>query len=182
MEKVLQEIGYLLSLNGNRMNLLKLMKELYLIDRKSIEEQDTSLSGDEYFSLPHGPVLTVTLNLLTDLSLSDDSSWAAYLKVEKSKYYPDIVLHKKAPDDRLSEKDKEYIQAISDEFKDYGPKEIEEYTHTKLPEWKDPKGSSIKIRFEDIMFALGKTREEIAEAKREYNNMRNLSKCLETAL
>lgn len=35
-KKVLQIISYLLSLNGNKMDKLKLMKELYLIDRMSI--------------------------------------------------------------------------------------------------------------------------------------------------
>jgi hypothetical protein len=176
--KILQEIGYLLSLNGDRMNPGKLMKELYLIDRKSIEEQDTSLSGDEYFISMHGIVLKLTSCLIKDLSESNDNYWAAYLKIEKSNYSPDIVLHSKTPDDSLSEKDKDYIREISDKFKDYGPEEIEEYTRTKLPEWKDPHGGPIKIRFEDIMSALGRTQEEIMEAKREYNRMEILVGCL----
>ena len=62
--KILQVIGYLLSLNDNKMNLLKLLKELYLIDRESIKDTNFSLSGDEYFSLNHGPVLSATKNLL----------------------------------------------------------------------------------------------------------------------
>lgn len=65
--KILHEILYLLSLNDNKMNLLKLMKELYLIDRESINERDSSVSGDVFFSMPHGPVLSQTLNLCYDL-------------------------------------------------------------------------------------------------------------------
>jgi hypothetical protein len=49
VEKILQEIGYLLSLNGGRVNLFELMKELYLIDSESIAERDSSISGDSYF-------------------------------------------------------------------------------------------------------------------------------------
>jgi hypothetical protein len=179
-EKILQEVGYLLSLNDNRMNLLKLMKELYLIDRESITERDSSISEDSYFSLPHGPVLSFTLNMLNDLSLNSDNPWAIYLKSEHARYYHNIILFKETPEDRLSKKDKSYIKIISDKFKNFKDREIEDYTHRKLPEWKDPKGSSIRIRFEDIMLALGKTRKEILDAKEEYENINNLSKCLKT--
>lgn len=173
-EKILQEIGYLLSRNDNRMNLLKLMKELYLIDRLSISERDSSVSGDSYFSLPHGPVLSSTLNMLYDFPLNKDNQWGAYLRSEKSKYHPDIVLLKEIPDDMLSAKDKSYIEIISDEFRNFGNKEIEDYTHINLPEWKDPHGGSKRIRFEDIMSALGKTRDEIMESKKEYERINNL--------
>ena len=70
-DKVLQEIVYLLGLNGGKMNLLKLMKELYLIDREAIAERDTSVSGDIFFSMKHGPVLSLTLNMLNDLNGSE---------------------------------------------------------------------------------------------------------------
>ena len=173
--KILQIIGHLLSLNDNKMNLLKLLKELYLIDRLSIEETNFSLSGDEYFSLQHGPVLSATKSLLEDLGRDKDNDWNNFLiKNNDTKYYPDIELIKNTEDDFLSEKDKEYIEIISNRFKDYNEWKIEHYTHT-LEEWKDQKGSSIKIRYEDIMKALNKTDEEIKEAKKEYNVFNELS-------
>lgn len=173
--KILQIVGYLLSLNGGKMNLLKLMKELYLIDRLSIEETNFSLSGDEYFSLKHGPVLSAAKNILEDLGRDKDSDWNNFLiKNDGIKYYPNIELIKNTNDDFLSDKDKEYIEIISNKFKDYNEWEIEEYTHT-LEEWKDPNGSSIKIRYEDIMRALNKNDEEIKEAKKEYEVFNGLS-------
>ena len=172
-EKILQEIVYLLSLNDNRMNLLKLMKELYLVDRASIEERDTSVSGDVFYSMPHGPVLSQTLNMLNDLV---NNNWGEYLDAVESKYYPDIQLKKEIVYDRLSNKDKEYINFISKKFKNYAPKQLEEYTHT-LPEWVDPNGSSKKIRYKDVMLALGKSEEEITIAKTEYEKISELS-CL----
>jgi hypothetical protein len=165
IENILQEIGYLLSLNDNKMNLLKLVKELYLIDRLSIAERDSSISGDSYFSLPHGVILSCTFNMLNDLQLSGDNPWGTYLKSEESKYYPDIVLLEEIPDDRLNAKDKSYIKIISDDFRSFGNKEIEDYMHKNLPEWKKPHDSCNRIQFEDIMFALGKTRKEISESK-----------------
>ena len=170
-DKILQEIVYLLSLNDNRMNLLKLMKELYLIDRASIEERDTSVSGDVFFSMPHGPVLSQTLNMLTDLV---NNNWGEYLEKVRANYF-DIVLKKDISLDRLSVKDKEYIQNISKQFKEYTPEQLETYTHS-LPEWIDPKGSSVKIRYRDVMLALGKSEEEIYSAKQEYEKISELSR------
>lgn len=170
-DKILQEIIYLLSLNDNRMNLLKLMKELYLIDRTSIDERDTSVSGDVFYSMPHGPILSQTLNMLNDLV---NNKWGDYLDAVSAKYYPDIQIKQEMDFDRLSHKDKSYIKAISEEFKNFTPKELENFTHT-LPEWVDPKGSSKKIRYRDVMLALGKSEEEISVAKEEYEKISELS-------
>lgn len=170
-DKILQEIIYLLSLNNKRMNLLKLMKELYLIDRTSIDERDTSVSGDVFYSMPHGPILSQTLNMLNDLV---NNKWGDYLDAVSAKYYPDIQIKQEIDFDRLSYKDKSYIKAISEKFKNFTPKELENFTHT-LPEWVDPKGSSIKIRYRDVMLALGKSEEEISAAKEEYEKISELS-------
>ncbi len=170
-KKIIQIITYLLSLNNNKLNLLKLMKELYLIDRLSISERDTSLSGDTYVSMSHGPVLSITLNLIRD------DFFKRYIKQIPAKYFPDIELTKSAGEDLLSAKDKEYINSVSSKFAKYSPRQLEEYTH-KLKEWVDPLGSSIKIRYRDIMKALGKSDEEIKQAKLEYEQISNLTNFL----
>lgn len=171
-EKVLQMIIYLLSLNGGQMNLLKLMKELYLIDRLSIDERDSSVSGDVFFSMPHGPVLSQTLSMLTILPAYP--AWFEYLGSDRNSYFPDIILKKQVSEfDRLSEKDKTYIRNISEQFKNYTEFEIEDYTH-HLAEWVDPKGSSRKIRFQDVMRALNKSDDEIMAAKKEYDDINEL--------
>lgn len=172
-DKVLQTICYLLSLNNKKMNLLKLMKELYLIDRLSIQETNFSLSGDEHYSLNHGPVLSATKNLLEDLGRDSNNYWDIFLTKKRSKYYPDICLINEIDTDCLSKKDMEYIQSISDKYKNYNEWDLQNYTHS-LREWKDPKGSSKKIRYVDIMHALGKTDDEIANAKKEYEAWEDL--------
>lgn len=168
--KILQEIAYLLSLNNNRMNLLKLMKELYLIDRASIDERDSSVSNDIFVSMPHGPVLSQTLNMLYELP---NNNWSDYLDKIEARFFPDIQLKGCINFDRLSSKDREYIEKISTQFKDYTPLQLEDYTH-QLPEWVDPAGSSFKIRFRDVMKALGKSDDEIIAAKKEYENINDL--------
>lgn len=166
-KKVLQIISYLLSLNNGKMSKLKLIKELYLIDRMSIDEDDVSLSGDDFFSLPHGPVLSLTLNIINDIP---DNTWAEYLEIKGKNT---IHLIKEFDEGRLSKRDKYFIETVSEKYKDYSPSQLRNFSHT-LSEWRDPKGSNRKIRFADIMKALGKSDEEIAEAKAEYDNISKL--------
>lgn len=171
-EKVLHEIAFLLKLNGNRMHLSKLVKELYLIDRLSIKERDSSVSGDSFCSMDHGPVLSGTLNMLHEIATNQ---WGNYLQAIKTRdYFPDIYLNNDLEPDLLSEKEREYISKISNQFLNYTPAQIEEYT-CRLPEWRNPKGSSRKIKFVDIMKGLNKSDDEIIEAQAEYEFFEALS-------
>ena len=172
-EKILQVIGYILSLNAGKMNLLKLMKELYLIDRQSIELRETSISGDTYFSMDHGPILSYTLNLLS--AVRDDVGFLSdYIDITKGNLYKaDVKIKKETTISLLSKRDLMIIEDIHAKFLNHTPKEIEDYTH-ELPEWKNPSGSSVKIRYSDIMKALGRTDEDIAIAKSEYEAISNL--------
>ena len=62
--KTAQAAAYLLYKSGGSMKHLKLMKLLYLADRLSWQERDYAITGDEYYSLPYGPVLSKTLDLM----------------------------------------------------------------------------------------------------------------------
>lgn len=165
-KKVLQEIVYLLKLNGNQMPLIKLIKELYLIDRLSISERETSVSGDYFFSMNHGPILSFTFNMLRDITRS---GWRDYLQaVESGHYFPDIsIIAKQIGEDLLSEKEKGYISRISEEFFNYSSSEIADFTY-RLPECNYQEGSSKEIKFADIMTALRKSDKDIRVAKEEY--------------
>ena len=167
-KRMLQIISYLLSLNNNEMDKLKLIEELYLIDRASIDENNTSVSGDEFFSLKYGPVLSNTLNIINDIPNGND--WAEYLSINNNK---EIRLIKPFDEGRLSKKDKYFIQLISDKYKTYTTLQLVDYAHT-LPEWKEPEDTNRKIRFVDIMKALGKSDEEIIYAKKEYDGLSEL--------
>lgn len=171
-QKILQMIAYLLKLNNNEMNMIKLMKELYLIDRESISERNCSVSGDTYYNMKHGPVLSGTYNNLNELDRKVNS-WDAYLKTSPCEYYPNIILTEYPGDDWLSQKDKEYITRISEKYFDTDRWILVEYTHT-LDEWQNPGKGCDKIKFQSIMKALGKNDEEIDFAKTEYDQYNQL--------
>ncbi len=49
---------------GGMINILKLVKLLYLADRESLQKHGNPISFDRLVSMDHGPVLSRTLNLI----------------------------------------------------------------------------------------------------------------------
>lgn len=170
-DKVLHSICYILKNNNNKINLLKLMKLLYLADRNSIKKTLQSISGDNFISMKYGPVLSNTLNILYSLK---DSDWGEYLRLEKNtSYYLDVVLIKDCSLKKLNAFEINILEEIDKEFKNYNEWEIVDYTHKNIAEWKETKNSK-KIRFYEIAKNLGFSDEEIEIAKEEYEELDRL--------
>lgn len=171
--KTAQATAYLLYRAGGTMEHIKAMKLLYLADRLSWEKYNFSITGDDYYSLPYGPVLSNTLNLMRgeDLAIYQNKSvWAEWI-ADKEDHKISI---KKAIDftdeyalDELSESDVEILDEIFNKYGSFKPFALVEYTHNPkyIPEWKNPNGKSIPITLNELLTALGKTASEIEEIK-----------------
>ncbi len=177
--KVAQMAAYFLSRNDGTLPIVKLMKLLYLADRKSLEWFGMPISGDRMVSMPHGPVLSRTYDLMSGSSQSGDGGWdcwvadraahAVSLKDCDNRAAPDF------PD--LSDADLEILDSIQAEFGHMGKWEIRDYTHDRCAEWRDPQGSSRPIFYKDVFLALGRSSEEASAAQQEiesYNSMDQL--------
>lgn len=112
-EKMLQVIGYLLLLNGNRMNMSNLIYDLHLIDCESFNERQTTVSGYIPRNSPNEALLMILSMTFKSMELISTKGWNYYLHSEDvAGVWPDLVLDKKTPEDRLSKKDKEYIEKV----------------------------------------------------------------------
>ena len=155
--KVAQMAAYLLAKGERRMAHLKLMKLLYLADRRSMDVYGFPISGDRVVAMPHGPVLSMTLNLIDGDVESCEDGWESWIS-DKANHQ---VALKRTPSpellDELSVADLGALDAVWNEFGHMTQWAIRDYTHDHCPEWKDPNGSSVAIPFEDIFGALGKT-------------------------
>lgn len=157
--KATQTAGLILELQGPRMSYMKLIKLMYLADRKSLIETGYPITGDRLVSMDRGPVLSRVLNLITDDCFSPDSQWRRYIS-EPSSY--EIELNEVPPTDELSEYEIAVIGDIVDQFGHMDRWMLVEYTH-ELPEWTDPEGSSLQIDERVILRAAGKSDEEIED-------------------
>lgn len=173
--KVAQMAAYLLKKRGGCMSHLKLMKLLYLADREAMDRYGAPMSGDRVVSMPQGPVLSMTLNLVDGDIESSPNGWDGWVS---DKANNEVALCRNFEDtelDELSPADIEVLDKVWAEFGRMGRWEIRDYTH-RLPEWIDPHGSSHPIPHRDILLALGRSPEVADELSKDLEAEQNIDK------
>lgn len=176
--KTAQAACFLVELNGGAMNYMVLIKLLYLSDRRSLVETGLPITGDQMVSMPHGPVLSRTYDQINmgEPPETDEEAvhWYEYM-TEPDGY---TVRKKKDPEtDQLSQYELDVLAEIYEKFGQMNRWRLRDFTHT-LPEWVDPRGSSLPIEPETILRAHGKSSTEIErmiEDAEEVWFMRNLN-------
>lgn len=164
---------------GNSMPHLKLIKLLYLAERTSIQRNNYPVLGDELFSMPHGPILSRTLNYMKSYVPAGNGwdKWVSPIKNNKvslaRRYKPEDL-------DFLSEATLDVLAEVWNRFGSMDQWEISEYTHQNCPEWKDPHDSSTPITYEEVLCALGYEKEAAAEAASELETQRGIAQALLT--
>lgn len=144
---------------------LKLMKLLYLSERKSLVRFGHGMCDDYLVSMDYGPVLSSTLNLIGG-SPGHKNVWSNYISdkadnkvslVDRSIPIEDL--------DELSRADIRIMDGLWKKFKDWNQFDLADYTHNRenCPEWVDPKGSSIPINLKTLFLSSGLV-DEVAEA------------------
>ena len=162
-KKAAQASAYLLGRADAPMNYMKLIKLLYLADRTSLMRFEAPITGDAYFAMKFGPVLSETLNLLK--GDSDDSYWSRYIH-RRSKF---LVERRKNPGvGELSPAEIGILEETWQQYNKLSQFELAELTHRICPEWVEPQGSGRKpIKHRDILRCSGRTDAEIREIERD---------------
>ena len=137
--------------------MLKLTKLLYLAERRSFEKFGEPLIGDHPVSMPHGPVLSTTLDNVNGMITSSEGGWEAWI-ADREGHFLDLRDRSaiRSTDSllELSEADLEILGETWNRFGAMGQWQLRDWTHENCPEWRDPEGSSVPIRFEDLFAAL----------------------------
>ncbi len=161
--KATDAAAFLLSLNGNKLPYLKLMKLLYIADRTSLSEYHYSITTDSYYSMKYGPVVSGIYDCISHWGdLPDESPWKNTITINKQEYTAEL---KKNDCDyiMLSEEEKDILKAVNNEHTEDGQFELSEFTYS-FAEWKDPGQSRIPLPIEDIIDATIKDKSEKEEA------------------
>ena len=165
-DKATQAAGMFLKLRGKPMSHLKLMKLLYLADRGALLRWRRPITFDSYVSMPQGPVLSQTLNVLNGES---DTSGPWNQAISSPSNY-EVTLIKDPGTDKLSDAEVSIIEETFGRFGTMSRWALCDYTHT-LPEWQDPNGSSIPIDYKDVLRGDGKTEIQIQSILEELENI-----------
>lgn len=143
--------------SGQKMSLLKLMKLLYIADRESIRKYGESISNDMAVSMPHGPVLSRTLDLINGFANSSPDGWAAYITDREENQ---VALAKPFNAEELDELNLAELRILESVWSKFGTMtqwDLRDWTHDRAncPEWVDPNGSSRPIPAAQIAQAVG---------------------------
>jgi uncharacterized phage-associated protein len=165
-KKAAQAGAHLLVRNNGTMNYMMLVKLMYLADRTTLIERGQTITGDEMFALPKGPVLSTVLDWISEGSplSAPQPAWFEYISIPENY---SVSLKKANPEvDELSDYELQVLDNVYDRFGKMNRWDLVKLLHDALPEWTDPQGSSFRIAPEKILEAAHRTPEEISRIAR----------------
>ena len=176
VRKATQVAGWFIQKEGGEMNIMKLVKLVYLLDRLSLQRRGLPVLGGDYFSMKNGPVTSEFLDLLNAGSLDGVlSDWEQFIS-DRTDHV--VALRAEAQTDRLSESELLLMGEIYSQHGQKNPFQLVEWCHHHCSEWHPGTQGRREIRVEDILESVGKTPEQICQIVAEEDTHR----CLDSIL
>jgi uncharacterized phage-associated protein len=161
LEKAAQAAHFFIRKQGGEMDVLKLVKLLYLADRESFEQRRIHIIGGRYFSMPHGPVTSEVLNILNAGTPDEDSVWERLISDRA-----DHRVAARVPEvdyDELAASELRVLNHVWETFGHMTKWQLRDWTHQHCEEWSDPSGSRIEISARQLAQCFAWSESEISE-------------------
>lgn len=146
----------LLMHTGHSMDLYRLLKLLYIADRRSLVETGYAITGDTMVSMRFGTVLSSVYDAIKDSRKFP--TWSEY--IGRGNENSVVLLEAEPEAGELSRYEVGLLREVHSEFGNYSFNDLRDFTH-ELPEWRDPGNSSSPIAPEEILRSAGRSEEEI---------------------
>ncbi|MFA5925766.1 MAG: Panacea domain-containing protein [Parcubacteria group bacterium] len=136
--KATQLLNYLAQKEGGKINFLKSMKLVYLIDKFHLRKYGKTITGDLYYAMSKGPVASNTKDickyiLRDDMDYGKNDYYDKYIKKGRVKFTLQSI---QQPDlEYFSEVEIESIDAVYEQFKGFSGFKLVDITHDTF-EWK----------------------------------------------
>jgi uncharacterized phage-associated protein len=161
--KAAQIAAFFIQKAGGNINVLKLVKLIYLADRKCMEEYDFPMTYDHLVSMDHGPVNSIIYNCINGMR-EDQKEWDAIIADRAAHNVGLTGGAHEVSFDRLSKAELRVLENAWAAFGKMGEWEIRDWTHENCPEWDNPHGSSKPISYKYVFtFLKKKNAHELAE-------------------
>lgn len=151
---------------GGSINIMKLVKLGYLLDRTSVARRGIPVVGGAYFSLPNGPITSEFLDLINSGCLwgLEDCRWEEFITCRQNH---EVALVKDPGHEHLADSEMDLIEAVQGEQGAKDQWALRDWCHERCEEWTPLEEGRERIPLERIARAVGKTDEQIARIKEE---------------
>ncbi len=154
---------------------LRILKLLYIAERRCIEQRGVPISGDRFFALEKGPVNHHVMNLIKNRH-DRSAEWFGFIETDQTK----IKIVRDPGNGALSQFEIDALQWAVSQYSSMDEWDIVDATH-EFPEWKEtyPGDSrAAEIPFELILKKVGWTEAQARELIQEAERDSELSKFL----
>ena len=172
IEKSAQCAHFFAIREGGEIEILKLVKLMYLADRRSLETRKIPIVGGHYYSLPHGPVTNEVLDLINEGTPEGTSPWERLIT--------DRANHKVAAAgnpgsyDALAPSEVGILEQVWGKFGSMTKWELVGWTHRHCEEWSDPNGGRSDIKARKLAEAFSWSAAEVENFLEELNSANRL--------
>jgi uncharacterized phage-associated protein len=157
-----QSAAYLVRLNGGQMDIYALIKILYLSDRKALVQRGRPITGDAMVSMPYGPVLSRIYDDSKSPEEIQNDFWRESFTARENNQV--FLRQDNPPTDELSQYERDVLKETYEGYHQYNFGQLRDLVD-RLPEYVDPKGSSLPIDPVTILREEGWSDEEISDAR-----------------
>lgn len=176
INKAAQVAHYFVTKAGGEMEILKLVKLIYLADRGSLEKRRVPIVGGTFYSLKHGPVTEEILDLINDGTREGNSPWEQLIS--------DRANHRVAAVDAIGDYDAlsaselRILEEVWQRFGSQGKWDLVQWTHQHCEEWNDPSGGRIEISARKLAESFGWKPVEVDDFEMEMGSQRRLQQII----
>lgn len=174
--KAAQTAHYFISRAGGELEILKLVKLIYLSDRHSLKMRRIPVVGGSYFSLKHGPVTSEVLDLINDGTPDENSPWEQLIL---DREHHRVATTKNLVEyDALSASELKLLAEVWQQFGAKGKWDLVEWTHRHCEEWSDPRGGRTEISARRMAESFAWTPAEVEDFETEMGAQNRLQEIL----
>jgi uncharacterized phage-associated protein len=152
---------------GRTINIMKLVKLVYLLDRESIARRGVPVVGGAYLSMRNGPVTSEVLDLINSGGLWQvETSWSQFIS-DRADH--EIELRKDPGTDRLSEFELELIEELFRRHEHQDQWALSQWCHEHCGEWLPLDQGCEPITVAELAEEAGANAREVAQNAAEAN-------------
>ena len=145
---------------GGQMNIMKLVKLLYLLDRLSLDRRGAPVVGGDYLSMRNGPVTSEVLDLINAGRLigEKDQRWEQCIR-DRTNH--EVRLEQMPNRENLSDAEVDLLGEIWAKHGGKNQWQLVDWCHTHCTEWVPVTNGCAPIAIERLGIALGKNEAQV---------------------